>query len=197
MDVDLLSSSDESSFDDEDIMNDVTQPHACEAEDDKEVTQECIQDVWAACSWQQKKMTCRKVVLTENSTFVSNLTEAVPLDASQACCMLFSFWFVLLLLFLLLGWFCCRCMLFSLLLVSFWVALLFLLFLLLSFYRVVALDVVRCCCLVGVVWLLLFFKFFEKKKKMGGFKDGIVPFLTKASYMLTGLFLTSTVLTGS
>ena len=84
MDVDLLSSSDESSFDDVDIMNDVTQPHACEAKDDKEVTQECIQDVWAACSWQQKKMSCREVVLTENSTFVSNLTEAVPLDASQA-----------------------------------------------------------------------------------------------------------------
>ena len=49
-----------------------------------EVTQECIQDVWAACSWQQKKMSCQEVVLTENSTFVSNLTEAVPLDASQA-----------------------------------------------------------------------------------------------------------------
>ena len=72
MDVDLLSSSDESSFDDVDILNDVTQP------------QECIQDVWAACSWQQKKMSCREAVLTENSTFVSNLTEAVPLDASQA-----------------------------------------------------------------------------------------------------------------
>ena len=72
MDVDLLSSDDESSFDDVDIMNDVTQP------------QECIQDVWAACSWQQKKMSCWEVVLTENSTFVPNLTEAVPLDASQA-----------------------------------------------------------------------------------------------------------------
>ena len=36
MDVDLLSSSDESSFDDEGIMNDVTQPHASEAKDDKE-----------------------------------------------------------------------------------------------------------------------------------------------------------------
>ena len=48
-----------------------------------EVTQECIQDVWAACSWQQKKMSCQEVVLTENSTFVSNITEAVPLDASQ------------------------------------------------------------------------------------------------------------------
>ena len=36
MDVDLLSSSDESSFDDADIMNDVTQPHASEAKDDKE-----------------------------------------------------------------------------------------------------------------------------------------------------------------
>ena len=72
MDVDLLSSSDESSFDDADIMNDVTQP------------QECIQDIWAACSWQQKKMSCQEVVLTENSTFVSNLTEAVPLDVSQA-----------------------------------------------------------------------------------------------------------------
>ena len=36
MDVDLLSSSDESSFDDEGIMNDVTQPHASEAMDDKE-----------------------------------------------------------------------------------------------------------------------------------------------------------------
>ena len=35
MDVDLLSSSDESSFDDADIMNDVTQPHASEAKDDK------------------------------------------------------------------------------------------------------------------------------------------------------------------
>ena len=72
MDVDLLSSSDESSFDDADIMNDVTQP------------QESIQDLWAACSWQQKKMSCREVVLTENSTFVSNLTEAVPLDVSHA-----------------------------------------------------------------------------------------------------------------
>ena len=72
MNVDLLSSDDESSFDDVDIMNDVTQP------------QECIQDVWAACSWQQKKMSCWEVVLTENSTFVPNLTEAVPLDASQA-----------------------------------------------------------------------------------------------------------------
>ena len=48
-----------------------------------EVTQECIQDVWAACSWQQKKMSCQEVVLTENSTFVSSITEAVPLDASQ------------------------------------------------------------------------------------------------------------------
>ena len=48
-----------------------------------EVTQECIQDVWAACSWQQKKMSCWEVMLTENSTFVSNITEAVPLDASQ------------------------------------------------------------------------------------------------------------------
>ena len=36
MDVDLLSSSDESSFDDADIMDDVTQPHASEAKDDKE-----------------------------------------------------------------------------------------------------------------------------------------------------------------
>ena len=36
MDVDLLSSSDESSSDDADIMNDVTQPHASEAKDDKE-----------------------------------------------------------------------------------------------------------------------------------------------------------------
>ena len=36
MDVDLLSSSDESSFDDADIMKDVTQPHASEANDDKE-----------------------------------------------------------------------------------------------------------------------------------------------------------------
>ena len=38
MDVDLLSSSDESSSDDADIMNDVTvtQPHAPEAKDDKE-----------------------------------------------------------------------------------------------------------------------------------------------------------------
>ena len=48
-----------------------------------EVTQQCTQDVWAACSWQQKKMSCQDVVLTENSTFVSNITEAVPLDASQ------------------------------------------------------------------------------------------------------------------
>ena len=36
MDDDLLSSSDESSSDDADIMNDVTQPHASEAKDDKE-----------------------------------------------------------------------------------------------------------------------------------------------------------------
>ena len=36
MDVDLLSSSDESSSDDADIMNDVTQPHASEAKDVKE-----------------------------------------------------------------------------------------------------------------------------------------------------------------
>ena len=33
MDVDLLSSSDESSSDDADIMNDVTQPHASEAKE--------------------------------------------------------------------------------------------------------------------------------------------------------------------
>ena len=39
MDVDLLSSSDESSFDDAGIMNDVTQPHASEAKDDKEYGQ--------------------------------------------------------------------------------------------------------------------------------------------------------------
>ena len=165
MDDDLLSLSDESSSDDADIMNDVTQPHVSEAKDDKEdektdlstnrltdssphltpsgfllyprnffhpttglhlmffsfvkcwcqtdkmtsvdemlqvaslditgaasmpserlgieVTQECIQYVWAACAWQQKKMSCREVVVTENSTFVSNITKAVPLDASQ------------------------------------------------------------------------------------------------------------------
>ena len=36
MDNDLLSSSDESSSDDADIMNDMTQPHASKAKDDKE-----------------------------------------------------------------------------------------------------------------------------------------------------------------
>ena len=36
MDDDVLSSSDESSSDDVDIMNDVTQPHGSEAKDDKE-----------------------------------------------------------------------------------------------------------------------------------------------------------------
>ena len=34
-----------------------------------EVYQECIQDVWAACSWSEKKMSCQEVMVTENSTF--------------------------------------------------------------------------------------------------------------------------------
>ena len=34
-----------------------------------EVSQEFIQDVWAACSWSGKKMSCQEVMVTENTTF--------------------------------------------------------------------------------------------------------------------------------
>ena len=79
-------------------MNDVTQPHASEAKDDKEDEKTDLStrsnrltdsfphlapSVFLLWNMAVKEMSCREVVLTENSTFVSNITEAVPLDASQ------------------------------------------------------------------------------------------------------------------